>query len=233
MIIRAAIVFSLIESLSINYSLRVSAICSLNPWWFDIPSNDIYICWPAWFGLTQSKAWSGVQVRVFGHDDVIKWNHFPGYWPFVRGIHRSPVNSPHNGQWRGALIFFLINAWINNWVNDREAANLRCHRAHYDATVMDAWRSANMMIFSVHPSLHVTQQSGLASKVKTNTRPTGEVSATAVTDLRGRIDVIQTPGLYNVKANQMPLDGKYTQLWICKMFQNHSKSSNWYIRGMQ
>ena len=23
------------------------------------------------------------------HDDVIKWNHFPRYWPFVRGIHRS------------------------------------------------------------------------------------------------------------------------------------------------
>ena len=25
------------------------------------------------------------------HDDVIKWKHFPHYWPFVRGIHRSPV----------------------------------------------------------------------------------------------------------------------------------------------
>ena len=23
-------------------------------------------------------------------DDVIKWKHFPRYWPFVRGIHRSP-----------------------------------------------------------------------------------------------------------------------------------------------
>ena len=29
------------------------------------------------------------------HDDVIKWKHFPRYWPFVRGIHRSLVNSPH------------------------------------------------------------------------------------------------------------------------------------------
>ena len=27
------------------------------------------------------------------HDDVIKWKHFPRYWPFVRGIHRSPVTS--------------------------------------------------------------------------------------------------------------------------------------------
>ena len=25
------------------------------------------------------------------HDDVIKWKHFPCYWPFVRGVHRSPV----------------------------------------------------------------------------------------------------------------------------------------------
>ena len=34
------------------------------------------------------------------HDDVIKWKHFPRYWPFVRGMHQSPVNSPHKGQWR-------------------------------------------------------------------------------------------------------------------------------------
>ena len=26
------------------------------------------------------------------HDGVINWNYFPLYWPFVRGIHRSPVN---------------------------------------------------------------------------------------------------------------------------------------------
>ena len=32
------------------------------------------------------------------HDDVTKWKHFPRYWPFVRGIHRFPVNSPHKGQ---------------------------------------------------------------------------------------------------------------------------------------
>ena len=31
--------------------------------------------------------------------------HFPRNCPFVRGIHRSPMNSPHKGQWRGALMF--------------------------------------------------------------------------------------------------------------------------------
>ena len=36
---------------------------------------------------------------------------FPCYRPFVWGIHRSPVNPPHKGQWRGALIFSLICAW--------------------------------------------------------------------------------------------------------------------------
>ena len=70
------------------------------------------------------------------HDDVIKWKHFPRYWPFVRGIHRSPVNSPHKGQWRGALMFSLIYAWINCWVNNRETGDLRRHRAHFDVNVM-------------------------------------------------------------------------------------------------
>ena len=41
------------------------------------------------------------------HDDIMKWKHFPRYWPFVRGIHRSPVNSLHKGQWRAALMCFL------------------------------------------------------------------------------------------------------------------------------
>ena len=45
------------------------------------------------------------QALPITHDDVIKWKPFPRYWPFVRGIHWSPVNSPHKGQWRGALIF--------------------------------------------------------------------------------------------------------------------------------
>ena len=70
------------------------------------------------------------------HDDVIKWKHFPCYWPFVRGIHRSPVSSPHKGQWRGAWMFSLICAWINNWVNNREAGDFRCPRGHYDVIVM-------------------------------------------------------------------------------------------------
>ena len=70
------------------------------------------------------------------HEEVIKWKHFSRYWPFVRGIHRSPVNSPHKGQWPGALIFSFICAWMNGWVSNREAGDFRRHRAHSDVTVM-------------------------------------------------------------------------------------------------
>ena len=45
---------------------------------------------------------------------------------------RSPVNSPHKGQWGGALVFSLICTWINGWVNNGEAGDLRRHRTHYD-----------------------------------------------------------------------------------------------------
>ena len=70
------------------------------------------------------------------HDNVIKWKHFPRYWPFVRGIHRSPVNSVHKGRWRRALMFSLICSRINGSVNNRNAGDMRRHRAHYDVTVM-------------------------------------------------------------------------------------------------
>ena len=42
-----------------------------------------------------------------GYDDVIKWKHFPRYWPYVRIIHQSSVNSPHKCQWCGALMLFF------------------------------------------------------------------------------------------------------------------------------
>ena len=51
-----------------------------------------------------------VHPASFSHqyDDVIIWKHFPCHWPFARGIHRSPVNSPHKDHWRRTLMFYLI-----------------------------------------------------------------------------------------------------------------------------
>ena len=96
-------------------------------WWFETPS-----C-PLWHHYNGFVLYAGTNQH---HDDVIKWKHFPRYWPFVRGIHRSPVNSPHKGQWRGALMFTLICARKNGWVNNHEAGDLRRYRGHYEVTVM-------------------------------------------------------------------------------------------------
>ena len=79
-----------------------------------------------------------VVLSESSHDDVIKWKHLPRYWSCVRGIHRSPVNSPHKGQWRRALMFSFICVWINGWVNNHEAGDFRRCRAHYGVTVMIA-----------------------------------------------------------------------------------------------
>ena len=62
------------------------------------------------------------------HDDVIKWKHFPRNWSSVRGIHWLPMNSPHKGQWRGALMFSLIYTGTNGWVTNGEAGDLRLSR---------------------------------------------------------------------------------------------------------
>ena len=43
---------------------------------------------------------------------------------------------PYKGQRRGALVFSLICASTNNWANNRDAGDLRRHRAHCDVTVM-------------------------------------------------------------------------------------------------
>ena len=86
-------------------------------------TSEMQLCWKHWH-------------RDKMHDDVIKWKHFPRYWPYVWGIHCSLVNSPHKGHWRGALMFSLICVWINCWVNNREAGDLRRYSAHYDVTVM-------------------------------------------------------------------------------------------------
>ena len=53
-------------------------------------------------------------------------------------IHQAPVDFPHKGQWREALMFFLICAWTNDWANNRDGGNLRCHHALYGVAVMSS-----------------------------------------------------------------------------------------------
>ena len=99
-------------------------------------SSGLY--WASYSRKAVSSYWiqtlenMGNPIAIILHDDVIKWKYFPRYWPVVSGIHRPP----HENQWRGALMFSLICAWINGWVNNREAGDLRRYRIHYSVIVM-------------------------------------------------------------------------------------------------
>ena len=96
-----------------------------------------------WFSQSCLNEKNDIVLLNFGkamhpnHDDVIKYNTtFCALLDLCAGNSPVPVNCPHKGQWRGALMFYLICAWINSWVYNRGAGNLRRHRAHYDIIVM-------------------------------------------------------------------------------------------------
>ena len=55
----------------------------------------------------------------------------------------------HKGQWRGALMFSLICAWMNGLINNREAGDLRRHRTHYDFTAMVSNNDQILMEYTV------------------------------------------------------------------------------------
>ena len=101
---------------------RPSYLYNGNP----MPGKTVFI-------LRQSP---GANELRYYHDDVIKWKHFPRHWPFVLGIHRSPMNSLHKGRWRKALMFLWSTSEQTVWVNNRDAGGLRRHGTYFDATAM-------------------------------------------------------------------------------------------------
>ena len=122
-----------------------------------IPCSEL---WSEFDAITQDSfyfalmvSWQVIDLEKYSwHDGVIIRKHFPRTWPFVRGIHRSPVNSPHKGQWRGALMFPLSCTWINGWVNDREAGDLR-HQINGKRcnTIWTSWRLTSPAIWLFVP----------------------------------------------------------------------------------
>ena len=97
-------------------------------------------------------------VPVF-HNDVLKWKHFPRYWPFVRGIQRW---FPHRSQWRGTLTFSLICA-----------LNKRLSKQSWGwGFETPLWRHCNAKtIHSTHIYTHTTHiQPGLVTARSTITR---------------------------------------------------------------
>ena len=111
-----------------NYTFKCFSCSSFASWWsvsgVYLPIPVVVALLALWRRYTVRK---GVQstvpnlnrTRILCQDVVIKWKYHTRYCPFVRGIHRSPVNSPYKGQWHGALMFSLICAWGNGLVNNR------------------------------------------------------------------------------------------------------------------
>ena len=156
------------------------------------------------------------------HHDVIKLKYFPRYWPFVWGIHRSPVISPHKGQWRRALMFSLICARINGWVNNRKAGDLRRHQAHYDITVMEQTSleagSATQMPW---PLLIHRKKLPLASILCLS-----QVGLVCLIDLGGRVK--NAYELLNIRALKISMLHKiiYFNVWV-RYFVWNFKGHHW------
>ena len=108
---------------------------------------------PIWYKMYQMHAWLTIynteqklctRLAVFMCFSTVVvrtwWRHqmetFSALLAICAGNSPVPVNSPHKGQWRGALMFSLICAWISGWVNNRGAGDSRRNHAHNDVIVM-------------------------------------------------------------------------------------------------
>ena len=71
------------------------------------------------------------------------WTLFLCYWPFVRGIHRSPMDSPHKGPVTQALMFSLMSTEANCWTYSRKQWFETPWRS-FDVTVIyNAWHEVS------------------------------------------------------------------------------------------
>ena len=97
--------------------------------------KNICSCYP------KIMCWGFVDMMTSSNGNIF---HVTG--PLCGEFAVSLVNSPHKGQWRGALMFYLICAWTNGWVNNREAGDLRRHHDHCDVTAMSCIGSSTGVI---------------------------------------------------------------------------------------
>ena len=73
--------------------------------------------------ISPVKKWAAIQKKTW-------WCH---QMKTFSGIQRY---SPHKDHWHWAKMFSKICVWTNGWANNRDAGDLRCHRTHFDVTVM-------------------------------------------------------------------------------------------------
>ena len=105
-----------------------------------------------WHLYIESGPWNFVACM----DAMMTSGYFWHYWPFVRGICQSRVDSPHKGPLMQSLgIFFAVS--LNMLSNSRVAYDLRCHEADVDRVVQERRNSSALameLCFScINPSM--------------------------------------------------------------------------------
>ena len=113
------------------YSLKLTHLDTLN----DVGLDYEAMVFTAWKPIPNLYYTDWVQRKCIMTSSNGNISRFTG--PLCGEFTGHRWNSPHKGQWCGALAFSLICAWTNDWVNNRETGDLRRHRAHYDVTIME------------------------------------------------------------------------------------------------
>ena len=86
----------------------------------------------AWFNVNATLAWrlsvwhdvTATAGIVSPRGDVMTWQRSPHWWPFVKGIHQSPVSSPYKGPMMQNFEFSLLLVWTDYWANSQVAGDL-------------------------------------------------------------------------------------------------------------
>ena len=86
--------------------------------------------------VVSCTAWKVVSLYSL-HGDVIKWKHFPRYWPFVRGIRQSPQRPVT----RSFDVFFDLR--LNEQLGKHSWGRL------FETPLRLSWRQCNGKVVSV------------------------------------------------------------------------------------
>ena len=81
-------------------------------------------------------------------------------------VRNSPVTGefPLQSQWRGALMYSLICAWINSWANNGDTGDLRCHYTllslHCNEKLLNSLLTWHLIAFIVQQLSENSENSG-------------------------------------------------------------------------
>ena len=150
-----------------------------------------------------------------------KYQYFVMRW-YSRTMYWWPVDSPHKGQRRGALIFSLIFPWTNGCANNRDAGDLRSYRAHYNVAVMnqvDIWRSA--WYPKLRSMLYCKCSQNIRSPAVRNMYSVKEAFSITRVKKSNHISVFWTKGFFDVRAQATCI------FWFQRRWDNIDFENRW------